>query len=539
MSILKRNFLFVAIVLVAIFYIYDLSNLDGLRQGTEGFYLQISKEMSEKSSWLTPYYRGERHWSKPPLHFLFPFPLYSLGIFTNLFAARLSIALLTIGLLLLTARWIKNHFNIENHTSFLFLASSVGMIKYARIFMMEIPLSLLTFVGTIYFYDYIKSQKLKDLWLPTILLASSILIKGPVSYVLSLFSIGVFGLYYIWKHKKWLIKPIAIFATLSLALGSIWFIISYINYGDEFFNYFFLRENVGKFNTKSYPMRHVFQGLLIFTLPWSFYLPYSYLNFKDYFTGKDHAKKDIIIYLMICTFFFFVIWLIPTQRSHHYAMPAVPFLLTLLVISLVKVTDESKRYYYYKFSTGFLSILAFILIGVLSVATYYIDVILPGQNLSWFMILTLIILFSAITVFIKFNNLTFKSIASLVFICWIWVFLAPKFIPPFIPQKVIQTIADRPVTAYVRKPYFVEEAIDRKIKVVGKSELKNYVKPGNDIYLINYDDFVHYRINDKAKVLESWEIWRRRTKLKQVINALKNNDISSLKQKYVLFEAKL
>lgn len=538
MNNLKKYFFAIAIALVAFFYIFDLSNLDALRQGTEGFYLQVSKEMSAKDSYLTPYYRDVRHWSKPPLHFVLPFPFYSTGLFSTIFSARLSIALLAIFLLVMTANWIKRHFNIEKHTSFLFLASSVGLIKYARIYMMEIPLSLLTFVGCLYFYDYYKSRKLKDLAIPSLLIAASILIKGPVSYILAMASIGCFFIYDYLKNKKLNLKPVVLVAFISLALGSIWFFISYINYGREFFDYFFLRENVGKFTAKSYPIRHVFQGLIIFALPWSLYLPFSYLNFRDYFIstkGINTDKKDLIIFLLIHAFIFFVVWLIPSQRSHHYAVPALPFFLTLLLVSMVKSVENTKRKNFLIFSNIVVSIGAFLLLIVFSLITYYIDTISPGKDLAFFMILTLIILFSSITIYLKSHNITLKALSSLVFIGWIWVVVAPKFIPAFIPNKVVELSSDKKVYANVRKPFFVEEALNKEITLIGPNKINTLLKDDNNAYILRYEDYVNHVDKKRTKIIHKWSIWRRRTRVSQIIEALNADNINSLRQEYVLF----
>lgn len=541
MKSIKSYFFVASIILVSFFYIFDLGNLDALRQGTEGFYLQISKEMSEKGSFLTPYYRDVRHWSKPPLHFVFPFPFYALDIFSLIFSARLSIALLTILSLLLTAKWIRKHFNIELHTSFLFFAASVGMLKYGRIYMMEIPLSLLTFVGCIYFYDYYKSRNIKDLIIPSFMIGGSILIKGPVSYVLAMASIGTYFLFDTYKTKKINIKPVILVATISLLLGSIWFIVSYINYGKEFFDYFFLRENMGKFTAKSYPVRHVLQGLIIFALPWSLYLPYSYLNFRDYFkssTGLESEKKNIIIYLLIHFALFLVVWLIPSQRSHHYAMPAMPFFLTLLLISLVKSSNNTKRASFLKFSNIMVSIGAFIILAVFSVATYFIDTISPDKDLSFFMISTLIILAGSIVMFIRSNNITFKSIGSLVFIGWIWTVVSPKFVPALIPAKVVEQSKDKKVYAHVRKPYFVEEALNKKVSLLDMNKINELSLTTNDVLIMSYSDFINYFKQDEFKVLHRWSIWRRRTKTREIINALTQDNIESIRQHYVLLQPK-
>ena len=539
----KKTYFFIfSILLTLFFYTYDLSNLDGLRQGTEGFYLQVSKEMEQKSSLLTPYYRGERHWSKPPLHFIFPLVFSKTGQFTHIHSARLSIALLTIILLLITSHWVKRHFEVSMHTSFLFLACTVGMFKYARIFMMEIPLSLLTFVSILFSYDYYKFKKSIYLALAVLFASCAILIKGPVSIIITIFALGLFILYLIFTEKSLPIKSTFKFVFWSLFFGSIWFVLSYIRYGHEFFDYFFLREIVGKFTAKSYPIRHVIQGLIIFTLPWSLFLPYSYLSIKDYLTKKNyHSNKKLVVFLIINALSFLVIWCIPSQRSHHYAMPAVPFFLVLILITLVKSfsgnREHDKRFGIFKVGNILLFSGAMLVTVVLSVACYYIDVILPHKDFFYEMLLLVtLVLLSAIT-FLRSRNITFKSLSAQIFIGIVWVILAPNFIPAFIPNTAKNIMMDKNVIASVRKPYFVEEAIGQSITLQHASEMKKTFE--NDaIYLLRYEDFINNNFQNDAKILHEWDIWRRRTTAKQIFNALKIRDISSLRQKYVLFQKK-
>ena len=81
-------------LLILIALLFDIGNPDALRQGTEGFYLQVASEMFEKKSFLTPYYLDRPHWSKPPLLFLAPQLFYYLDGFAGLFFSRVSVLLM-------------------------------------------------------------------------------------------------------------------------------------------------------------------------------------------------------------------------------------------------------------------------------------------------------------------------------------------------------------------------------------------------------------------------------------------------------------
>jgi hypothetical protein len=175
---------------------------------------------------------------------------------------------------------------------------------------------------------------------------------------------------------------------------------------------------------------------------------------------------------------------------------------------------------------------------VFSIATYYIDTISPEKDLSFFMISTLIILTGAITTFIKSNNVTFKSIGSLVFIGWIWAVVSPKFVPALIPAKVVEIAKDKHVYAHVRKPYFVEEALNKKITLLNMRKINDLKLSQNDVFIMTYTNFVNHFKKDNFEIIHEWSIWRRRTKTKEIINALTQDNIKSIRQQYVLFKPK-
>ncbi len=527
---IKKYFFPFSVLLVCIFYFFDLSNLDALRQGTEGFYLQISKEMFEANSFLTPYYRGVRHWSKPFLHFLFPFPLYETGLFSNIQSARLSIALLTIFTIYISSKLLESKTKIAPYATFLFFLSSIGLIKYGRIFMMEIPLSLLCFVGSLYFYDYLQRPTKKNLFLATFFIGSSILIKGPVSFVLSTVSIGAYILFnFFYKKEAIPFKKLIIYASFVIFFSSLWFIKSYITYGDEFFNYFFLRENMGKFSTKSYPIRHVFQGLLIFSLPWSIFLPSIVKsNYK-----KLHFKNDFINFISFHAFFFFVIWLIPTQRSHHYAMPAIPFFLTLILFGI-----KDNKVLISRFANWSITLFMSLILLLLLVPTFKPGLFPEHINLTVFMLFTLMILLLSIITFIKSQNISLKALSCLVFTGWIWVFVAPQFIPAQLPQKAISIIGDRELVGYVNKPYFIEEAIGRPMVLIEPATLPSHIN-STSIFIIDSSYYQSLRFSQKCTILTQWKIWKRRTRMREIISAISSNNINGIKTEYVLFECKL
>lgn len=530
----RRLLLPISLLIIIFFYSWDLSNLDGLRQGTEGFYLQISKEMYNSSSYLTPLYRGSNHWSKPPLHFWAPMPFYKAFGGASLFAARFTIALLSVWGLFLISNFFYRQKNIKRYYSLFFFASTLGFFKYSRIYMMEIPLTLFTVLSSFYFYEYIQTKSLKKLSIGAIFLGASILIKGPVSLVMAAGANGIYTLYLFVFHKKNKFKEYILWALMGTVIGSIWFILCFKQYGSEFFDYFFIRENLGKFKAKPYPMSHVFQGLIIFGLPWSLYLPFAYFRFKD--LKKDlfrHQNYDLLLFLTINFFVFFSLWLIPSQRSHHYAVPSLPLFLSILLLTTFDPNLKIKRENILKFTHRVFALIV-MLFFVLFSATLFLKEIQSNTQLLLTVIFSLFVFLYTIVVFFSKNKGFNKLFAAFMFFGNLWVFLIPSFSLPYMPTNAIKLIGQKQVAAVVRKPYFVEEALNKEIDVIDSARIKQYILENNKIYMVHKVTYRNHDLKTVSNVALKWKIWKRGRTVKHIIEAFKKQDLSLLKDEVLL-----
>jgi 4-amino-4-deoxy-L-arabinose transferase-like glycosyltransferase len=528
--------IYISVLLVFIFYAYDIGNVDAIRQGTEGFYLQVSKEMFEMKSFLVPKYNGEDHWSKPPFQFWLSHIGYFITGGPSIFVSRLMIVLFSVYTIFLTSKKVSIEISKSLLKVFIFIAATFGMFKYSRIYMMEMPLTMLTTLSSIYFYSYLKKEK-KSLLYASLFLALSILVKGPVSFVMA---VGGSGLYllldnYLNGFKFENYKRILIWSISGLTLGSIWFFICYLQYGSEFFDYFFLRENMGKFQAKPYPIRHVFQGLLIFSLPWSLYLPTTISQVKDHF---PKIKEDKFLLFCFCNFMmFFTLWLIPSQRSHHYAMPSIIFFLVINFILLNNYEFSEKRRKMIKLANLTLSFL------MLLTATVFASLLLFNEvnssfSLSTKVILTVLLLIIGSIFFIRSKKRLSQYVISFFIIGNIWNIFIPSFILPYLPKTVITKISDKKVGALVRKPYFIEEALERKIDWIGYNSANQYIMEHNHYYIMHKESYENLQAKKLTNVVTTWKIWKRGAKAKDIINALKSKNIEQLKDTVYLLENK-
>tara|TARA_R110000868_G_scaffold100129_7_gene275484 strand:+ start:8767 stop:10401 length:1635 start_codon:yes stop_codon:yes gene_type:complete len=533
----KHGYLFV-IFLTFLLMAWDIGNLDALRQGTEGFYLQISKEMNSAGSFLTPLFRGEPHWSKPPLHFWLPFPLYATGAFDVTTAARLAILLLSIASIALCANWVERFFSISKITSALFFFSTIGFAKYSRIYMMEMPLSLLSTLGAMYLFAAIEHSKRLDWIIATIFCSLAVLVKGPVAWVMIGASIS---LYLFLRYRSKLpipYKSLLLFSISTLTFGSLWFVACYLKYGQEFIDYFFLRENLGKFTSKSYPIRVVFQGLLIFSLPWSLYLPL--LMSKQSWVSrlqKSEPKYWARIFTIICFCIFFGLWLIPNQRSHHYAMPSIFFFLTIL-LDTMKCHHRPIGGWQSKTSHLLSAGLFFFLLPLLFITFAFPSLF---ESLSHISIMTTAIALTifAFISFTKILSLKTRALSSLLCFGFIWSFVTPLFVLPTVPDRVIKVIGTQPISVVYRKPYFIAEALDRTdLNIVGAHEISSRIGQLDGLLFIPERVVEQFQLGSQVEVLERWRVWQKSRRLKHVLSAINDSNLNVLQESFLLVRIK-
>lgn len=491
----KENMIIVIVLaIIATIYSWDIGNTAAITQGTESFYLKISNEMNQQKSYLTPLYLGERHWSKPPLHFLLPLPLYKIfqsSNVTTLTLARLSMSILAIGAFVYFLVWYRKYFAAtfqELLRCLLIFSGSICFLKYARIFMMENSLAIFSTISVLMFYDYLHDRTFKKLILLSFVTALSSLIKGPVSIVMCTIAITSYALFLWTVHKRIIVKEIVFWFLLSCIFSSLWYLYSYIIYGREFFDYFFLRENLGKFSSQSYPMRVVFQGLAIYLLPWTFF----FLAFFKQLVTFVKNKNETIIFLIIAATSFFVLWLVPAQRSHHYAVPCIPlFLMLTSILYNHEYSSADKKLSIFR--TNFLKMFPYL----------------------WF-----------------------------VFVTFIWIIIIPHFSYPVVPSEVTTNlnIEDKKIAVFFRRSFFYEESLHTKIDTLNIDDITisqianyDYLIMSEDVYK-KFNTLLLANTSTKIHVKYKWINWRKRLKANEIFTAIKNFQIDDLKNEIFLIE---
>ena len=446
------SFLFVFILLL------NLGSVEAPRQGTEGFYLQVAKETFLSDSWLTPLHMNTPHWSKPPLHFWLAFPFYGFSGGTSLFASRLSILVFSLFMVWLIDRWCQRQLRSKNMYFFIFFCGTIGFLKYSRIYMMEMSLSLLTTYAVLKYYEYFKTRDNYELSKSSFALAMSNLVKVPVSFVMAFGGIGLFhGIRFISNKEKPKYKDLIIWSLLSVAIGSIWYFVSYFSHGDDFFNYFFLRENVGKFTAKSYPIRVLFQGLIIFALPWSLFLPFMFKEMKS-----NIKSNKTFQFLFINFLFFFILWIIPSQRSHHYAMPSIPLFL-IMIFDIV--FNKGDHYVFKKLPLKLVASIFAFLFAIVLFSFKFNEVVNDFSNLFRAFITLIILAYGIFILLTRVDDIRKIFLINFFSFTFVWIVFTPCFFLPTVPERVINLVKEKEVSVLFRKPFFIAEALQQDINI--------------------------------------------------------------------------
>lgn len=497
-----------------ILYFYDIGNPDALRQGTEGFYLRVLSEMKEAHSFLVPLFDGRPHFSKPPLGFWMAWPFIG-GDSSILFGARLSILLSSFLSIFFISRSVSRHLRFNAVVVCIFMLSTFGAIKYLRIFMLEAPLALLGTLAALWLYDSFESKSILRAIFAGVVLGLAGLTKGPVSFVMAGLSLVLYFLFERRFPRANEVKSSLWALVFALITFIPWFAILGMKFGDEFWNYFLVRENLGKFTSKSYSPLVLFQGLFMFLLPWSLVILASVKGINTKWRERKWSERKYLVYLMAFALGHFVIWFIPSQRSHHYAFPSTFFFL-FIVMSLCSEATSLKRTI-----TTFFALL-FILLGYLSLSF--------GFSFWPCFLVALFLVFVSLSKGIKF----FSAAWSLALLT-LWYVIAPGFALSILPQGAQELIGSSTVAVAIRKPFFVEEELKREIAIVSYDRINNASVTADYFLTDHIGENYLKNLTGYQEVLQ-YPVWRRGAKLKEIIAAIKAKDLGQLQTRMHLLK---
>jgi 4-amino-4-deoxy-L-arabinose transferase-like glycosyltransferase len=307
---------FVPLAVVAALLVAGLDSPSGGSITDERLYLSIVGDLREHGRWFTPTLDGVPDFTKPPL--LYWAGRASLGLFgVSLWAARLPVALSAL-LLALVASRLGRRFAGEGGAvrALLLVGTCLGVLRYGRLFMMDMPLALAVAVGVEQAWAAATEERPWALVATGLAAGVAALLKGPVGPCL-VFGIAVLLLLRL--APRLLRSPAALAAVGAAGVVALpWFILMAVVHGRPFVDRFLWVEHVGKFGVPWTLSRAglLVGSLLLFCLPWVPLVSW----------GAATPRLRLLAGTWVGTVL--LVFLVPGYKMQQYVVPAlVPVLL--------------------------------------------------------------------------------------------------------------------------------------------------------------------------------------------------------------------
>src|SRR5271154_6860555 len=243
----------------AFLFFYGLGQF-GLIGADEPRYAQVAHEMLEHHDWITPLLGGRPWLEKPPLYYWQAMLAYSiLGV--SDWAARLPSALDATLLVLAVYFFLRRFRSGVELDGALMVASSAGIVGYARAASMDMALTAAFTIGMLGWWTWRESGKRIYLTVLYGFIALGTLAKGPVAIFLT----GAVIVLYAVAVREWrlILKTLWLPGILLFcAIALPWFVAVQMR-NPQFFHEFIVEQNLGRFS----------QNLYHHTEPFWYYLP--------------------------------------------------------------------------------------------------------------------------------------------------------------------------------------------------------------------------------------------------------------------------
>jgi len=312
--------IFLPAILISLLAFVALGETRLYRPDDESLYVDIARDMFNRGEAWIPTWLGEHAFYKPPLTYWVSMAGFMV-MGPSLLAARIPVAilsLLTVYMVYLIGRDLSSR-NAGILAS-LFTATSLGFISYGRTVMMDMPLCFNITLSMYLFHRTLREKT--PLWLMLFFVSTglSTLIKGPISYII----IMAACLPYVAIRKEWkffLTPWTAGGILLSLFFLILWPLAMYFKgCFQEWWSFFIVRENLGKFNDIHYPFYLIIGYFTQYLLPWAPLL----LSALCLMVARKEYRKPEIIFNLVWLLSILVIHMLPATKLKHYALPAIP-----------------------------------------------------------------------------------------------------------------------------------------------------------------------------------------------------------------------
>lgn len=311
----------------------------------EARFTYISREMSQRGSWMVPYRDGEFYAHKPPLMFwlINAGTLLTGGRF-NQVAGRLPSLLGAILALWAISRIAASRADRPTawRTLMVLCTSSLFWQKggMGQIDMLLLGLELTAL------HLLLRSDDEPAVWsrvVAFIFMGLAVLAKGPVGLIVP---IGIYvGVHLAAGRGRTLIRADWFWGLpLALALPGLWLLAAkWSGAPDAYFKELFFDQNLGrlagKFGGHKQPFYYFFKYLPLDFLPWTFFVPISILQL-----WKDAAKRRILYQLGAWVGFVVLFFSLSGSKRNLYILSAYPALSLMVAMALPRLSAVQPKW---------------------------------------------------------------------------------------------------------------------------------------------------------------------------------------------------
>ena len=385
-NIFNKRFLTLSIVFIFGFFLLLVGlGATGLVDETPPLFASAGRAMSESGDWLTPKVNGILRFDKPPFFYWLMAIIYSIPaneIWDELgsLSGRLPSALSTLFLMIMIADTIycskensKDQIQLSLIASLSFVLSPL-IIIWSRTAVSDSLLCATVGASLLSFWRKFSSKDNRICIVPWLFLATAILTKGPVAFVIIFTTLFTFLL----THKNWRnlylkINPVR-GILLTFFISSPWYLIQLFVNGNVFWDSFFGYHNVKRYisvvNNHSEPWWFYLFIMILASLPFSIFLIHGITEtFKELilkFKNRSETTNDIYIFCLCWLISVFLFFSLSATKLPSYWIPAIPAA-SILICRSAEILNLKKT------NVSLVWILTTLILFGFSIAFYFSD----------------------------------------------------------------------------------------------------------------------------------------------------------------------
>ena len=385
-NIFNKRFLTLSIVFIFGFFLLLVGlGATGLVDETPPLFASAGRAMSESGDWLTPKVNGILRFDKPPFFYWLMAIIYSIPaneIWDELgsLSGRLPSALSTLFLMIMIADTIfcskensKDQIQLSLIASLSFVLSPL-IIIWSRTAVSDSLLCATVGASLLSFWRKFSSKDNRICIVPWLFLATAILTKGPVAFVIIFTTLFTFLL----THKNWKnlylkINPLR-GILLTFFISSPWYLIQLFVNGNVFWDSFFGYHNVKRYisvvNNHSEPWWFYLFIMILASLPFSIFLIHGITEtFKELilkFKNRSETTNDIYIFCLCWLISVFLFFSLSATKLPSYWIPAIPAA-SILICRSAEILNLKKT------NVSLVWILTTLILFGFSIAFYFSD----------------------------------------------------------------------------------------------------------------------------------------------------------------------